>query len=175
MTVYTGKRGQAFEHTLDYTNQIYENQGRALINKRPTPMKIIGKTRGNQHICVFDKKSTVDYDGIYNGKPIAFEAKTIKETRFPLNKITDHQVKYLESAEKQGAISFLIVEMKAIGDVFLVPNNMLRKYIKEAKSGGRKSIPLDDIEVYSFLVESNNGVPLDYLSVIDRLIAAETA
>lgn len=175
MTIYTGKRGQAFEYTLDYTNKAYQNQGRALINKRPTPMKIIGKTRGNQHICIFDKKSTVDYDGIYAGRAITFEAKKTEKKSFPLSMLTDHQVEYLESAERQGAVSFVIIEMKALGDVFLVPNNMVRKYIKEAKNGGRKSIPMDDLEVYAFLVESKNGVPLDYLSVVDRLIAAETA
>ncbi|WP_164219351.1 Holliday junction resolvase RecU [Virgibacillus sp. YIM 98842] len=175
MTIYTGKRGQAFEYTLDYTNKLYENQGRALINKRPTPMKIIGKTRGKQHICVFDKKSTVDYDGIYAGCAITFEAKTTEKKSFPLSMLTEHQVKYLNEAEKQRAISFVIVEMRALRDVFLVPNNMVQKYIRKAEHGGRKSIPMDDLEIYAFMVESKNGVPLDYLSAVDRLIAAETA
>ncbi|GAB3801559.1 Holliday junction resolvase RecU [Virgibacillus kimchii] len=175
MTVYTGKRGQAFEYTLDYTNQVYAQKGLALINKRPTPVKVI-KSKGTRVLSGFyEKKSTVDFDGVYNGRAIYFEAKSTKEKSLPLAMIAEHQVKHLNDVEKQGAISFLIVEMKALGDVFLIPNNMVQKYIRKAKNGGRKSISMDDLEVYAFLVESKNGVPLDYLSVVDRLIAAEIA
>ena len=172
---YFGKRGQAFERLLDYTNQIYKNKGIALINKRPTPVKVI-KSKGTRVLSGFyEAKSTVDYDGVYNGRAVMFEAKTTKQKSLPLNMIADHQAKYLDQAEKQGAISFLIVEMRAIREVFLVTNDMLQKYIKNAQEGGRKSIPLRDLEVYAFLVESQNGVPLDYLSVVDRLIEEKTA
>lgn len=167
---YYGKRGQAFENLIDYTNNVYRNKGIALINKRPTPMKVIGKTRGNQHICTFAEKSTVDYDGIYQGKAIVFEAKSVNLKRLPLDIIPDHQIDYLEKAENQGAISFLIVEMRPTRDVFLVTNRMLQKYVKEAEKGGRKSIPLDDLEIYAQLVKQGNGIPLDYLSVVDILI-----
>lgn len=175
MKVYTGKRGQAFEQMLDFTNRIYENRGIALINKRPTPVKVL-KTKGVRVISAFyDKKSTVDYDGVYKGRAIAFEAKSTKKKNLPLDMIPDHQVKYLNQAEKHGAISFLIVEMKSFRDVFIIPSNMLRKYIKNAKNGGRKSIPIDEMEVYARLVESKNGVPLDYLSVVDKLIGSKIA
>lgn len=170
MTVYTGKRGQAFEYTLDYTNQVYKNKGIALINKRPTPVRVL-KSRGAKVITGFyEAKSTVDYDGIYQGKAITFEAKTTKNKSFPLSMVADHQIKYLDQAERQGATSFLIVQMRVLDDVFLIPNNMLQKYVKNAQKGGKKSIPIDDLEVYAHLVESQNGIPLDYLSVVDRLI-----
>lgn len=65
--------------------------------------------------------------------------------------------------------------MRSTRDVFDVPNIMASKYIREAQYGGGKSIPLRDLEVYAHLVKSQNGVPLDYLSVVDRLIATETA
>lgn len=175
MTVYTGKRGQSFEISINYTNKIYENKGRALINKRATPVKVL-KSKGTRVLSGFyEEKSTVDYDGVYQGRSIVFEAKSTTKKRLPLDMISNHQVDYLNAAEKQGSISFLIVEMRATRDVFLVPNNMLQKYIKNAKSGGRKSIPMGDLEVYAFLVEAKNGVPLDYLTVVDRLIGAETA
>lgn len=164
-----------FENILEYTNQIYTNKGKALINKRATPMKIIGKSKGNKHICVFDRKSTVDYDGVYNGRAIVFEAKSTAKKSFPLDMITDEQIKYLDSAEKQGAISFLIVEMKDIQRIFIVHNGILQKYIEDAQKGGRKSIPIDDMEEYAFEVVSKNGVPLDYLSAVDRLIELKTA
>lgn len=175
MSIYTGKRGQAFERLLDYTNQIYKSKGIALINKRPTPVKVV-KSKGTRVLNGFyEAKSTVDYDGVYNGRAIVFEAKTTKQQSLPLRMIADHQARYLDQAEKQGALSFLIVEMRAIKEVFLVTNDMLQKYIKNAREGGRKSIPLRDLEVYAFLVESQNGVPLDYISVVDRLIEEKTA
>ncbi|RHW33855.1 Holliday junction resolvase RecU [Oceanobacillus profundus] len=168
--MYTGKRGQAFEIELNYTNQLYKNKGRALINKRPTPVKVL-KSKGTRVLSgFFEEKSTVDYDGVYQGRSIVFEAKSTNEKRLPFSIIQDHQVRYLDHAEKQGAVSFLIVEMSAVREVYLIPNNMLQKYIKNAKEGGRKSIPMYDIEVYAFMVESKNGVPLDYLSVVDSLI-----
>lgn len=170
MTVYYGKRGQAFENLIDYTNQVYKNKGIALINKRPTPMKIIGQTRGKQHLCVFDKKSTVDYDGIYRGKPIVFEAKSTGLKRVPLDIIADHQIEYLDQADNQGAISFLIVEIRPMQDVYIVSNAMLQKYVKDAQNGGRKSISIDDLEIYAELVEQGGGVPLNYLSVVDKFI-----
>src|SRR5699024_2274342 len=170
MKVYTGKRGQSFEMSLNYTNEVYIKKGRALINKRATPVKVL-KSKGTRVINGFyEEKSTVDYDGTYKGKSIAFEAKSTTRKSLPLDMISDHQIKHLDTSERHGAISFLIVEMRSLGDVFLIPNNMLQKYIKNAKNGGRKSIPIDEMEVYAFLVESKNGVPLDYLSVIDRLI-----
>lgn len=168
-----GNRGKSFENLIDHTNRIYQNKGVALINKRPTPMKIVGKTRGNQHICVFSHKSTVDYDGIYKGKPIVFEAKSTNLKRLPLDIITNHQIKYLDQADKQGAISFLIVEIRPLQDVFIVSNSLLQRYVEIAENGGRKSISMDDLEVYAELVRSGNGVPLDYLQVVDKLL--ETA
>jgi recombination protein U len=173
--IYTGKRGSAFENTLNYTNQTYINQGRALINKRPTPVKVL-KSKGTRVLSgFFEEKSTVDYDGIYQGKSIVFEAKSTKEKRLPLSMISDHQIRYLNTAEKQGAISFLIVEMRATNMVFYIPNGMLQKYVKDANDGGRKSIPIRDLEVYAYEVKSQNGVPLDYLSVVDDLLSAEIA
>lgn len=34
-----GKRGMQFENALNYTNNIYKNQNRAVIEKLPTPNK----------------------------------------------------------------------------------------------------------------------------------------
>ncbi|MFD2210700.1 Holliday junction resolvase RecU [Virgibacillus halophilus] len=173
--VYTGKRGMAFEELINYTNKAYELQGKALINKRPTPVKVL-KSKGTKVLSGFyEQQSTVDYDGLYNGRAIVFEAKSTAKKSLPLNMIADHQIRYLDAAEKQGAISFLIVDMRHINEVLLVPNGMLQKYVKDAKNGGRKSIPLGDLEVYGHLVRSGNGVALDYLSVVDRLLEAETA
>lgn len=163
--------GQAFENLLDYTNRIYQNKGIALINKRPTPVKVL-RTKGNRILAgVYDKKSTVDYDGIYQGCAIAFEAKTTKLPRLPLDMIADHQVKYLDNAEDQGAISFLIVNLRHVNETYILTNAIVQDYIDDAKKGGRKSIPYDDIVKHGIKVKGKNGVPLDYLKAVDELIS----
>lgn len=174
MKSYTGKRGMPFEDLITLSNTIYENKRKAVINKRPTPMKIIGKTKGGQHLCVFSEKSTVDYDGVYQGRSIQFEAKTTKHKRFDLKLLTNNQIKFLNQTEAQGAICFVLVEIRSLQSVFLVPNQMLRQYVKDAQENGRKSIPMDDLEIYAWLVNSKNGVPLAYLDVVDKLIEKVT-
>jgi recombination protein U len=168
-----GKRGMDFENVLEYTSNLYQTKGKALINKRPTPMKIVRNAGPNKYVCVFSEKSTVDYDGTYKGRSIVFEAKSVKAKKsFPLSNATNSQGEYLEAAESAGAVSFLIVEMTLTREVFYIPNKMLQHYIKQAANGGRKSsIPIDEMQVYGYGVKSANGVPLDYLSVVDQLIA----
>lgn len=176
MAINYGKRGMDFENVLEYTNNLYQTKGKALINKRATPMTIIRNAGPSKYVCVFSEKSTVDYDGTYKGRSIVFEAKSVKAKKnFPLSNITNSQVEYLEAAESAGAISFLIVEMTITREVFYIPNKMLQHYIRQAVQGGRKSIPIDEMQVYGYGVKSANGVPLDYLSVVDQLIAAGAA
>lgn len=164
-------RGQAFENLLDYTNQIYQNKGMALINKRPTPVKVL-RTRGNRVLNgVYDRKSTVDYDGFYKGHGIAFEAKSTKLPRLPLSMIASHQVKYLRLAREHGAITFLIANMRDVNKTFVLPSELIFEYIENAKNGGRKSLPIDDIKERGIKVTSSNGVPLDYLQAVDELIS----
>ncbi|MCT8138630.1 Holliday junction resolvase RecU [Anaerobacillus sp. CMMVII] len=165
-----GNRGMAFEMLLNLVNAQYNTKGLALINKRPTPVKVL-KSKGTQVIKgYFEEKSTVDYDGTYNGKSIAFEAKSVGEKRFDLKNIHKHQLEYLQKAEKHGAISFFLIEFRATKEVFLVSLNFIETYVMQSKKkGGRKSIPYDDFTVYGYLVERGRGVPVDYLSIVDKL------
>src|SRR5690625_449002 len=96
-------RGMNFEQIIDHTNRMYENKGIALINKRPTPVKILGRNSRGMINGFLEKASTVDYDGVYRGKSIAFEAKSTKElNRFDLKNVPDHQVQHLEKVDKHG-------------------------------------------------------------------------
>jgi recombination protein U len=87
-----GKRGMDFENVLEYTNNLYRTKGKALINKRATPMTIIRNAGPSKYVCVFSEKSTVDYDGTYKGRSIVFEAKSVTAKKnFPLSDITNSQ------------------------------------------------------------------------------------
>ncbi|TBX63585.1 Holliday junction resolvase RecU, partial [Bacillus thuringiensis] len=98
---YSGAHGPAFENLINWSNDMYRNNEIALIEKRATPVVVTKKYRdGRIKEGYYEKKSTVDYDGIYKGRFIAFEAKaTIKEKRFDLSNIKPHQYKWLLQAE----------------------------------------------------------------------------
>ncbi len=164
-----GNRGMAFEHLLNIVNKQYDNKGIAIINKRPTPVKVL-RSKGTRVLSGFyEGKSTVDYDGIYQGRAIAFEAKSVGERRFDLKNVQAHQLAYLEKVAKNGAIAFFLVEIRPEQRVYYVPLQMMQGYVKRAQDGGRKSIPLDELEVYATEVTKGRGVPLDYLAVVDKL------
>lgn len=170
MRSHYGNRGMAFEMLINMTNEQYKNQEVALINKRPTPVKVI-KSRGTQITkAAFESKSTVDYDGVYRGLSITFEAKSVGEKRFDLKHLQTHQMQYLNTANMHGAIAFLLIEIRPMKKVFLVPYKMIAHYWKKAHTGGRKSIPLDELEVYGYEVKQGRRVLLDYLAIIDQLV-----
>ncbi|GED17219.1 Holliday junction resolvase RecU [Aneurinibacillus migulanus] len=164
-------RGMAFEQQLDYTNRLYEQQGIAVINKRPTPVKILGRNTRGMVNGYLEKPSTVDYDGTYTGRSVVFEAKSTKElTRFPLDNVHEHQVEYLAKCHGCGAISFMLVEFANHQIVYLLPYEVLEWYWQRAKTGGRgtKSIPLQDFDVHAYQVPPGR-VPVDYLQVVEKV------
>ncbi len=166
--------GNAFEFQIDYTNTQYNAIGVAIINKRPTPMKILKRFPGNtkQFVAMFDKKSTVDYDGVYKGRAIAFEAKTTNvETRFDLSNIAEHQLRYLIKAREQGAVTFVLIEFRKNNATYLAPTSLIEEYAKEAVRGGKKSIPLAVFEERAYKVNTGR-VALDYLTQLDKMLGA---
>lgn len=162
-------RGMGFENVLEHTNEIYKRKGIAIINKRPTPVKVMSK-RGNRVTGFFESPSTVDYDGIYKGKPIVFEAKSIKSlTRFDMKNLHEHQYNYLEKCHQAGAIAFLLVEFTSQHKTYLLTFEALRPYWNEAHNViGKKSMNILDFDVHAYEVEPGI-VPVDYLKVVNEL------
>lgn len=176
MTSYAN-RGMAFEQLIDYTNRLYEQQGIAVINKRPTPVKILGQNQRGLIHGFLEKPSTVDYDGTYQGRSIVFEAKSTKElNRFDLKNIHDHQVEYLAKCHACGAISFILVEFVAHRTIYLMSYQTLFHFWQRMKKGGRgtKSISIDEFSVHAYEVTSGR-VPLDYLAVVNKVWGLEVA
>ncbi|MGY4689322.1 Holliday junction resolvase RecU [Salibacterium sp. K-3] len=161
-------RGMAFEHLVNTSNLQYKNKGLALISKRPTPVKVLKSSGTNIQKAVWEAKSSVDFSGVYNGKAIEFEAKSISGKRFDLKNIHDHQIQHLKNAEQHGATVFLLVEFRDTREVFFTPPSLITLAAKNAAQGGRKSIPIDDFQIYADLVRQGRGVPLDYLAVVDK-------
>lgn len=168
MAVSYANRGMAFEHLINITNQQYFQKRRATIQKVATPWKVI--RRGKKIVNAFPEgKSTVDYIGVYNGRPIAFDAKSTRETtRFPLSNIEDHQHEFLKQWQQNGGISFILIGFEKKHEVYILTINQLQKWLESAENGGRKSIPYEWFMINCDLVKSKNGILLDYLSLIEK-------
>ena len=77
-----GLRGSFLEELVNMTNEKYQAQNLALVQKIPTPIKPINIDQETRHITLayFEQKSTVDYIGVVQGIPICFDAKECTET-----------------------------------------------------------------------------------------------
>ena len=116
----------------------------------------------------FEKPSTSDYNGLYKGKYIDFEAKETKsKTSFNLKNINSKQLKHLYKVDEMGGISFIIVYFTALNDIFFYSTKNLKEYISKSK---RNSIPIDEFIKKGRKIEISLYPILDYLVFIDELL-----
>lgn len=165
-------RGMALELLLNNTNRMYKSANIGVFNKRPTPVKVL-KTdkRGNITKSNWQEKSTVDYDGVYKGRAVYFEAKsTEKNTSFPLEYIHRHQIDYLKDTQEMGAICFFLIEFRTDHVIYFVPVYLVAEYYESMLyDGGRKSIPREEFEKRAYIVPQTNRAAVDYLYHVDKL------
>jgi len=166
-----GKRGMGFEELVNYANAQYKEKHIALVDKLPTPVKVL-QSKGVQVLKgFFEAKSTVDYYGMYRGRPLVFEAKSTElETRYKLDTLREHQVEYLREASSYGAIAFVLVEFSKLHEVYYVPVKLILSAWDMSKDGGAKSIPYDVLSRSCYQVHQGRGIVLDYLAVVDVVI-----
>lgn len=163
--------GMTLESDLDITNKYYLNNNIAVIHKKPTPVQVVNVSypaRNKAKIveAYYKTPSTTDYNGIYKGKYLDFDAKeTNAKTSFPLRNIHDHQVEHLRMVQDHGGISFIIVHWKYHNKYFFLPTNIILKYWDDKK--GRKSIPYEDFIKYGYEINFSYHPRLDYLKIID--------
>jgi len=165
-------RGMCLEDSINNINDYYINNDIALIYKKPTPIGIVDVDyEYSQKIikkAYFKEPSTLDYNGLYKGKYIEFEAKETKsKTSFPLANIHEHQINHIRNILKHNGIVFLII--------FINNNNYLLKgidFINYIDNTTRKSIELSYIEKNGYLIkETING--LDYINIVDKVFLEE--
>lgn len=162
-------RGQTLEDELNETNEFYLSRGIAVIHKKPIPIQVVNvhypaRSAAKITEAYFRTPSTTDYNGVWNGKYIDFEAKETKnKTSFPLQNLHDHQVEHMQQVERQDGISFLIIRFSLLNRYFLLPFDVMVEKWERMLQGGRKSIPLRELE--------NEAVELTlgYMPTIDYL------
>lgn len=160
-------RGMNLESLINQANEYYLEIDKAVIYKKPTPIGIIDVDYSQNKItnAYFKDKSTFDYNGIYRGKYIDFEAKeSHSKTSFPLNNIHEHQFTHLKRILKHGGIAFLIVNIR--DEYYLLKGEDLLEFVK---SSTRKSIPYDFFTEKCFKIEEKLKPLIDYLSVVDKV------
>lgn len=165
-------RGMSLEEELNQTNEYYREIDKAYIYKKPTPIKIVKvdyPKRENAKIieAYFDTPSTTDYNGIYKGKYIDFEAKeTNCVTSFPLSNIHPHQLKHLENIDAHQGIAFLIVRFTKRKETYILLEKELKEFLKQ---NSRKSIPFSFFKEKGYLIKEKYAPRLDYLEVLDKM------
>ena len=127
-------RGMSLESDINITNEYYLNNDIGVIYKKPTPITIVDVNYHSRKDAVITKAyfktpSTTDYNGVYKGKYIDFEAKeTQNKTSFPFHNIGEHQIKHLENVLKQDAIAFLIISFTKLNEIYLLGANHVLHY-----------------------------------------------
>ncbi|MFI3130964.1 Holliday junction resolvase RecU [Mammaliicoccus sciuri] len=175
-----GKRGMRLEEEIDKSNEYFRLENIAVIHKKPTPIQIVDVDYPKRQKAVikeayFRKPSTTDYNGVYNGYYIDFEAKETKnKTSFPLNNIHDHQVSHMEQVLNQKGICFLLIKFSYHDSVFLLPFRKFMVYWDRYKSGGKKSITLKEIEHDGYLIPIQFKPRINYITIVDQLIKTES-
>lgn len=160
--------GMLLEDMLNDANQYYLDKGLAVIHKKPTPIQIVKVDYPSRNEAViieayYKTPSTTDYNGIYKGKYIDFEAKeTNVTTSFSLNNIHLHQIEHLNNIIKCGGIGFFIIYFKKLSEVYLTPFEVVKEYW-DKRSTERKSIP------YQVFLERAHKIKISYMPMIDYL------
>ena len=173
-TIQSAKRGMNLEADLNLTNDHYLATNKAVIHKKPTPIKVVNVSYPSRQAAEITKAfyttpSTTDYNGIYQGRYIDFEAKeTSNKTSFPLQNIHPHQIEHLQQIREHGGIGFVIIAFTSLPEIYLLMIDELQPFYQRHGSGGRKSISIDELRSVGYRIEYGIAPRLDYLLVIDR-------
>jgi recombination protein U len=168
-------RGMTLEDDLNETNEYYRVRKIAVIHKKPTPVQIVQVDYPKRSAAVikeayFKQASTTDYNGVYKGKYIDFEAKeTANPTSFPLKNFHQHQIDHMQEVVSQGGICFVILRFSKQEQVFFMQAKHLLSFWDRMKNGGRKSITKEEIEQIGILIPLGFQPRIDYIKIIDKL------
>ncbi|GAA0459161.1 Holliday junction resolvase RecU [Alkalibacillus silvisoli] len=166
-------RGMTLEKEIVESNNYYLESGKAVIHKKPTPVQVVQVDYPKRSAAVikeayYQKPSTTDFNGIYKGKHLDFEAKETKNKQsLPLTNIHPHQVKHMKRIEQHGGISFLIIRFTIKDETYLLPLEPLLVVWEQQELGGRKSLSYPFIKEHGYLIPFQLQAKVDYLSIID--------
>lgn len=175
-------RGMTLEEDINLTNQQYLESNQAVIHKKPTPIQVVKvdypmRSAAKITEAYYRRSSTTDYNGVYKGYYLDFEAKETKNKKsFPLSNFHEHQIKHMRQSSEHGGVCFTIVRFSTLDKIYVLDIPFLLKWWdQQFHDKGRKSIPLSAIQEETSLVKYSFNPRIPYLKVIDEWIAAKKA
>jgi recombination protein U len=168
-------RGMTLEEDLNETNQYYLTHGIAVIHKKPTPVQIVDVHYPQRSAAVikeayFKQPSTTDYNGVYQGKYIDFEAKeTRNKTSFPLQNFHEHQIHHMKQVYEQKGIVFVILRFSTTEEFYYLPFSSLLDFWERMIKGGRKSITKSEVEQNGYKIPIGLNPRIDYLNIVHHV------
>lgn len=164
------KRGMFLENDVNESNEFYRECNRALIYKKPTPVQVVrvdypARNKAKIVEAYYRSPSTTDYNGVYRGKYIDFEAKETKnKTQFPISMIHSHQIKHLKKVKYHGGIGFFLIRFNAHGQTFLIDSQDL---IHELEQAEKSYIPYNWFVEHGIVIKEGLYPRLSYLDALD--------
>lgn len=169
-------RGMSLEYDLNCSNDYYMETDRALIHKKPTPVQVVKVDYPNRSCAriseaYYKTPSTTDYNGIYRGRAIDFEAKETKsKTSFPFKSIHEHQIRHLERVLQHGGIGFLILRFTTYDETYLIDAILI---INRYRNSETKSISYKTVQACGSKIKQGLTPRLHYLDNVDEVYFKE--
>lgn len=160
-------RGIDLENLINMANEYYVDNDLAIIYKKPTPIQVVKYDYSKNRItdAFYKEISTLDYNGIYKGLYIEFDAKNTNKDSLPLSNIANHQLDHIKRIINHNGIVFLLIMIR--NKCFILSGKKLLEFIK---NNTRKSIPYQYIEDNGIEVNYSYLKGVNYLPGIDILI-----
>ena len=118
----------------------------------------------------FRQPSTTDYNGVYQGYYLDFEAKETKNKRsFPLKNFHQHQITHMQQCLKQRAICFVLLWFSSLNRCFFLSAEELVNYW-QSQENGKKSIPLEHIETVGIEITPQIAPRIPYLTAVEQYL-----
>ena len=160
-------RGMDFESDINESNSYYLDHDIALIYKRPTPINVVKVDYAHGAkitSAYFETQSTTDYNGVYQGFYLDFEAKSTKsKTSLPLVNIPIQQIKHLRNVIKNKGIAFFLIRFETLNEVYAIDAQYICDFYEKKP---RKSIPYVEIKKYGHHVKEGYTPRYDYLLIV---------
>ena len=162
-----GNRGMELEELVNITNEKLIENDIAIIYKKPTPIAVVKYNYDSKRItdAYYQTQSTLDYNGVYKGYYIEFDAKNTNKKNLPLNNIAKHQILHMQRIIKQNGIVFLLIMI--LNEIYVLNGIDVINFIN---TSDKKSIPYDYIKKYGIKVNYSYLKGVDYIPAIEELL-----
>ncbi|USS87517.1 Holliday junction resolvase RecU [Fructilactobacillus hinvesii] len=175
-TTNYGDRGMSLEAEINQSNRFYREHQIAVIHKKPTPIQIVNVDYPKRSAAVikeayFKQASTTDYNGIFAGYYLDFDAKeTTNLNSFPLANFHAHQIEHMQSCYQMGGICFALIRFVKRNEIYLLNGPDLFRFWERQFQGGRKSITKAEFQKNAYRIKPRLNPLIPYLDVVQMII-----